>query len=105
MVVQFFDGSETTDGTEQNLFDITADKHFALWLFTHNMLSGDKIQVRVNVKDQNTTTMRKYIDTEIADAQTKPAFFIPFVPTKQYKVSIQRTAGTDRLYTWQRIEA
>lgn len=105
MVVQFFDGSKLTDGTEQNLFDITADKHFALWLFTHNMLAGDTIQVRVNVKDQNTTTMRKYIDTAISDAQTKPAFFIPFVPTKQYKVSIQRTAGTDRTYTFQRIEA
>lgn len=106
MVLTHANGSETTDGTEQNLFAITANlKHYATWLFTQNMVSGDTIQVRVYVRDENTPAERKYIDTEISGAQADPAFFIPFVPSLEYRVSIQRTAGPDKLYTWVRSEA
>jgi len=105
MVLQFFDGSQASTASEANLFDITADKHFAMWLHTNLMVSGDTLQIRVYVKDENGSAMRKYIDTSLSDAQSDPSFFIPFVPTKQYRVSIQRTAGTDRTYTWQRAEA
>jgi len=107
MALTHFDGTVTSDGTEQNLFDISTGgpKHFATWLFTHNMTSTITISVRVYVEDENLTTERKYIDTEIAGSQTSPAFFIPFVPSDQYRVSIQRTAGADVVYTWVRAEA
>jgi len=105
MAVTFVDGNVTTNGTEQSLFDVTADKHYASWIFAHNMQAGDTIQVRVYTKDQNDGVMRKYVDAAISDSQTTPAFYIPYIPAKQYKVSIQRTAGTDRAYTWLRAEA
>lgn len=105
MALTFFAGEVTTDGTEQDLFDITADKHFAAWLHFDQAIAGDTFQVRVYVLDQQDALMRKYIDTEIAGAQESPAFFIPFVPTKEYRVSIQRTSATDRTISFQRAEA
>ena len=106
MVLTHFNGTITTNATEQNLFDITTGpKHFATWIFSHNMATGDKVQIRVYAYDENGTTQRKYIDTELADGQTDPAFFIPFIPSTQYRVTIQRTLGTDRAFPWVRAEA
>lgn len=105
MTLTFTDGNVTTDGTEQTLFDTTADALFATWLFTHNMASGDSITVKIYVYDNNATTLRLYETVALTDAQSDPAMFIPFIPTNEYKVSIQRTAGADRNYTWQRIQA
>lgn len=68
------------------------------------MIAGDTVVIKVYVKDQNGATMRVLYNKTLTDAQTnEPAYFIPFVATKQYRVTIQRTAGTDRAYTWQRI--
>jgi hypothetical protein len=103
-MVTFTDGTTTTDGTEQTLWDITADKYYGGFLFTHAMLAGDTVRVRVYVKDQNAALMRVLYDESPTGAQDPPAFFIAMVPTKQHKVTIQRTAGTDRAYTWQRAE-
>ena len=104
MVLTFVDGTLTTTASEQNLFDVTADAHYATYIFTHNMASGDTVVIKIYVKDQNGATMRLYHTATLTGAQTDPAYFIPFLPTKQYKVSIQRTGGTDRAYTWQRVE-
>jgi len=105
MVLIFSNDTITTDGTEQDLFDITSDQHFATWLFTHNMQSGDTITIKVYVLDENAAVMRLYETQTVTGAQTDPAIFIPFIPTKQYKVSIQRTAGTDRSFNWMRIQS
>ncbi len=106
MTLIFTDGTITTSASEQNLFDTTTDRHFATWLFFHNQQSGDVFTVKVYVKDQNGATMRIYENRSIAfsDVSGNPAVFIPPVPTKQYKVSIQRTSGVDRAVTWQRAE-
>jgi hypothetical protein len=106
MALTFTDGNITTDGTEQTLWDVTADKHFAGWVFTDNMTGAETISIKVWVQDTNdSATLKKYIDTEITGAQGTPAFFIPYVPNKQHKVTIQRTAGSDVVYYWQRAEA
>lgn len=105
MALTFANGEITTDGTEQDLFDITADKHFASWIFFDALLAGDTMSVRVYVQDTQDATERKYIDTEVAGAQASPAYFIPFIPTKNYRVSIQRTSATNRTISWQRAEA
>jgi len=68
------------------------------------MVAGDTVVIRVYVKDQNGATMRVWTQKTLTDAQTnEPVWFAPFLPTKQYKVTIQRTAGTDRAFTWQRV--
>ncbi len=107
MVLTHFNGSITTTAAEQNLFNITTGgpKHFATWVFAHNMIAGDEVEIRVYVRDENTPAERKYVDVLINGLQDDPAFFIPFIPSDQYRVSIQRTLGTDRLFTWVRAEA
>lgn len=66
------------------------------------MASGDTYVIKVYVKDQNGATMRIAKTATLSGAQTDPAAYLPFVPTKQYKVTIQRTAGSNRTFTWQR---
>jgi len=105
MVLTFSNGTITTTASEQNLFDITADSHFATWVFTHNLQAADTVVLKVYVYDENGTTMRLYETETISGVQADPSIFIPFIPTKQYRVSIQRTAGSDRAVTWQRIQS
>lgn len=104
MALTFTDGTITTSASEQNLFDVTADAHYATHIFLHNMTASETFVIKVYVKDQNATTMRLYHTGTLTGVQSDPAYFIPFLPTKQYRVSIQRTAGTDRAVTWQRID-
>lgn len=104
MVVTFFDGTITTTTTAQNLFDISADRHYATWIHTHNMTAIDSIEIKTLVRDQNANVMRVYNTTTLTGVQDDPSFFIPYIPTKQYRVTIRRLAGTDRAYTWQRVE-
>jgi len=105
MGIVFVDGTQASTASEVNLFDITDDRSFALWLFTHNMIAGDELLVKVFVKDENSGTMRRYQKYLLVGLQDNPAKYIPFVPTKQYRVTIQRLVGSDRTYTWQRMEA
>ena len=106
MVLSFTNGNVTTDGTEQSLWNITADKHFAGWVFLNNMGANEVISVRIYVQDENNSAaLKKYIDTSISGAQGTPAFFIPCVPTKQHKVTVQLTAGSNIVLYWQRAQA
>ena len=104
MTITFTDGTITTSAAEQSLFDTTADSHFACWIFLNAMTSTETFRIRAYVKDQNGATMRVYKDETITGAQDPPSFYIPFVATKEFKVTIIRTAGTDRAVAWQRIE-
>ena len=104
MAITYTDGTITTSSSEQTIFDITGDKHFATWLFCHNMTSAEKMVVKVYVKDQNSTTMRQYDTATLSGDLPSDGFYIPFVTTKEYRVTIQRTAGSDKAFTWQRVE-
>lgn len=68
------------------------------------MTSTETFVIKVYLKDQNGATMRLYHTTTLSGAQADPDWYVPFIATKQYKVTIQRTAGTDRAVTWQRID-
>lgn len=97
-------GSIVSSAVEQDLFDVTALKHYATTIFTHNMVDGDEVEIKIYKLDSNASVMRVYRTISINDAQDDPAFFIPFLPAAQYKVTIKRLAGTDRTYTWNRYE-
>lgn len=104
MGITFTPGTTTADGTEQALFDITADNHFATFLFTNNMVSGDTLEVRIYTYDEQGTTMRMLDLITLYGAQASPGYYIPFITTKEYKVSIKQTTGTNRVYNWQRVQ-
>lgn len=93
-------GNLTTDGNEQELFSITSLNHFATYIFTEAMQSGDELTIRVQVLDDDASTLRKYLDITLVGVQASPAVFIPFLPSNQYRVTIQRVAGADRNYSF-----
>jgi hypothetical protein len=104
MTLTFFNGTITTTTSEQNLFNITGNAHYATYVFTHNMASGDTMVIKVYVTDVNATTERLYQTITLTDAQSEPAGFISFLPATTYRVSIQKTVGTNRVITWLRTE-
>jgi len=93
-------GSQLTNGTEQEIINQTSLNHFATYIFANAMQNGDRLTIRVFVKDDQGAITRKYLDVEIIDAQITPAVFIPFVPATQYRITIQRTGGSDRTYNF-----
>ena len=100
------DGTITTSASEQDLFDITAGgpKYFTTIVFTNAMTATETFVFKVYVYDTNATTYRVFQTITLTGAQTDPAGYLPTLLSSQYKVSVQRTAGTDRAVTWKRFE-
>ena len=94
------DGNETTNGSEQILFTQSSVNHYAAYIYTQNMQAGDELTIRVFVLDDDGVALRKYLDIALSGVQLSPAVFIPFIPTGQYRLTIQRTGGVDRNYNW-----
>lgn len=104
MTYTFSSDDQTTTASEVNLFDLTNDAEFAAWIFLDEMTASETFRINVYVKDQADGTMRQYLTQDYTGVQASPAIYISPVITKQFRVSIQRTAGTDREITWQVIE-
>ena len=104
MAITFTDGTITTSTSEDTINDITGDAIYAFWLFAHNMTASETFVVNIYAKDQNGGTMRLYLTETLTGVQSSPAFYLAPLVTKQFKVTIQKTAGTNRAVTWQRAE-
>lgn len=105
----------TSTASEQDWGSFDASGYFELWLSVHNMIAGDTIVVRAHVKDPDGTE-RKLAEVTLTDAQTRKARLVfsggadgtevtnpypsQWLPAPAgIRVTIQRTAGTDRTYT------
>lgn len=102
-------GSGTTlaDGTEQIIFSSTSLASYQPHLRLNNMQAGDTLVVRVYTKVGASGTMRVVYTATFNDAQTSPDLLqvAPPIPSaREYRVTIQQTAGTNRNYDW-RIDA
>lgn len=104
MTTTYTDGTITTSASEQTIFDVTADRYYATWIFTQNMTASETFVVKVYVKDQNAGLMRQYDSFTLTGDQPSDSFYIPYITTKEYKVTIQRTGGSDRAVTWLRAD-
>jgi hypothetical protein len=104
VTITFTNGSITSTSSEQTICDISGDEHYSLWIFTHNMTTSETVRIKVYVFDSNTSTLRIYEDQTISGVQAKPAYYIPWIPAREFKVTIQRTAGSDKAYSWLRAE-
>jgi len=102
--IQFTNGTLTTTGGEDILFDVVADKYFSTWIFAHNMTSAETLRIRGYILDENANTMRLFIDESISGVQASPGWYIHLLPAIEYRITITRTAGTDKVYTWLRAE-
>ena len=99
-------GNLVTDGTEQNLFSSqTTLAHYATWVFTQAMVAADVIVITIYVNDEEGSAERIYDTVTISGVQTKPAVFIPFVPTNSYRVTVERTSVAALTINWTRNES
>jgi hypothetical protein len=104
MTYTFTDGTQATTASEANLFDLTNDAEFAAWIFLHNMTASETFTIKVYVRDQSAVSMRLYNSVDFTGVQSSPAVYIAPLLTKEFKVTIQRTAGSDKSVNWQVIE-
>lgn len=105
MALTFANGTTTTTTSEADLFSpVTADAHHGCHIYLHNMASGDTFVFKVYTYDANASTFRVFDTITKTDAQTNPAFYVPPIATPQYKITVQKTVGTNRAVTWNRTQ-
>ncbi len=68
------------------------------------MTASETFVFKVYVLDSQTSTMRLYQSATYTGVQTNIAEFIANVPAAQFRITVQRTAGSDQAVTWLRIE-
>jgi len=95
------DDTETADGTEQTILEVTADKLKVLygWISINAMDTDDKVTIRTYHDFGGGYVVHAVEDYE--DAQAKSAIYVVdrmFKIGAKYKVTIQQTAGTYRDY-------
>ena len=94
-----------TDGTVQVLADVTDNKYFTFKIDTSNMASGDTVVLKVYDKVLGGGAFALVTQETYTNAQDLPIKFLP--PqwiTQEIKITLQRTAGTDRNYYWALLE-
>ena len=99
MVLAFTAGTYTTTSSEANMFsDVVADKAHGVLIFLHNMTASETFVFKIWLYDPNgTPAFRLFDEITISGVQAKPARYIPFIPSRQYRITVQRTAGSDRV--------
>lgn len=105
-MVSIIDGSQLVIDSETNLFDESGTlQHYATWIFLNPMVAADTYRIRVYVQDKlSAGTERKFVDETLIGVQDPVGFYIPYIPTDKYRVSMIRTAGTNRTFLWRRVE-
>lgn len=106
MVMTSTNGNITSTSSEGTLFDITASSvaTFITTISTHNMTSSDTVVIRVYYRDANSNVLRLFDSITLSGDQPADLQYVDPIACTRYKVTIQRTAGSDRVYTWERIE-
>ncbi len=104
-MVTITDGSTAISTSEVNLFDETTLQHYATWIDCSIMGASDVYVIRLRVQDKlSAGTEREFLEETLTGVQDPPMFFIPYLPTDKYEVSMQKTSGTDRTFLWRRVE-
>ena len=104
MGLNFYAGSQASTTSEANFFAVTVSGHHSFKINLTPMQAGDKI--RINVYDYDATGAAYVLEDqyEFENVQAFPHYSTHWVCSQQYKVTIQRLAGTDRTYNYTRLE-
>lgn len=105
MGLQFVAKGETTStGSEADLFaQVIAEGLHACKIHLDAMQAGDTIVIKVYNYDDQDAVERLFGVYTYTDAQSEPTFLFDFIPSTRYRVSLQRTAGSDRAISWERF--
>ena len=98
-------GSQLTTASEVTINEITSDdlNYWGAMIFVPAAFTGtDSATIKFYVYDTVPTaaTRIQYVKSFTGSQAASPSFYIPLVPTTRYKITIQRTAGSDRTFTW-----
>lgn len=102
--IVFTNGTLTTSTSEDTLWELISDKYSRAYLNLKNMQSGDTFRVRIYVWDENLGEYMKIEQTDYVNAQDPAGKRLAFEAATRYKVTIQKTAGTNRVVTWLRAQ-
>ena len=78
-------------------------RHYSLYLFIDNMVSGDEISFKTEIKDPNTDTWKTYDAESIIkfnDIKGDTAAFQVFLPARAIRFCLKQTKGTLKNYNW-----
>lgn len=93
-------GTVTTTTSEVTILDSAALNSHGLWLFLDQLVSGDVVTVRTYIKDVQAGTLKKYRTYNYSGAMTDPAVYIAFLPTSEFKVTIQKISGNNYTHNY-----
>lgn len=102
--IVFTNGSITTTTSEATIFELIADRYSRAYLNLKNLIGGDTMRVRIYVWDEFLQEYMKIEQTDYSGAQDPAGKRLAFEAATRYKVTIQRTAGADRVVTWLRAQ-
>jgi hypothetical protein len=105
-MVTFTSGTYTTTSSEANIFsDVVDTKVHGCLLFLHNMTSTETFVFKIYLYDPTGTPAFRLFDTITkTGVQSTPAYYVPFIPSRQYRISVQRTAGSDRVIDYDLVK-
>lgn len=104
------EGQTLADGTEQTLATVTANKYLQFSINLTPMQSGDTLKVRWYKKVHSGGTLARFhMETYSGDRTIEPLSPVedsgPFWIANQARLTIEQTAGTNRTYDWEILEA
>jgi hypothetical protein len=101
-------GDLTADGTEQTVWDVTTNKWFKGYVDLENMASGDTVILRRYLKIRSTGVATLVIEDKGTytneQVDKKIITFAPMGSDVQYKVTLEQTVGTIRVFPWKLFE-
>jgi len=105
MVLNFADsGTKTTTTSETDVFaQITLNALHAATVHLDDMAGGDTWVFKTFIWDTADGAEREFSVHTFSGVQASPAILFDFVASKRFRVSVQRTAGTDGELSFERF--
>lgn len=77
------------------------DKSFSSWINLDVMESGDEYEMICLVQAPNEgASTANYFTRTFIGVQSDPNYFIPWLPTDSFGITMQKISGVDRTFNW-----
>lgn len=98
-------GTQSTTSSEATLFEIvTGTKYYETFINLKNMTASETFVIRTYIWDEQLGEYMSIDKQTKSNVQDPVAAMIDMRCGTRYKVTIQRTAGSDKTVTWIRFE-
>jgi len=97
-------GTQVTTTSEANLFELQATKYYETYINLKNMTGGDTFVIRTYIWDEQLGEYMSIDKKTPTGVQDPVAIMIDFRAGTRYKVTIQKTGGSNQTVTWLRFE-